>query len=612
MALNYNWQLIAEAGGSLNGNTCNLRLYAKLLWQSVSNNQSGVAYESRLYYGGSYFNTGSPSSKSIAGTGVSGQSADASGNYNGGETTLYTVSGTVTHNTNGNANISANASVNFGPWGYSNSVSGSASLPKINRVAVTNSVTGSDIEQEFKVNYTKYVNNYQYKLRISIPNVIALETIDYNTSGEQFTLSQSTIENLYSRFTTTNTFNLGFAVETWNGNTKLSAGNEKIISCKITGNTPIFTDFEYNDINPTTLALTGNSKYNINGYSTIRVLISQTNKAIAQKGATMVKYQLMIGSETKEIAYSDTDDVYIDLPNASIGEYKVYAIDSRNNSTLVTKLSLKNIEYKPLYIDKANSNTERDEGGIGENVTLNYRGTIWNDSFGQVNNAITIAKYEFKKVSDNVWITGTTNITPTISENSLSFSGLIRSNETGYIFPVQDSYNFRITLQDKLSTTIVELTPLPSGTPNISLNKNGVGIMCDYDENLGGDLQVGGEIFINSKKDEYSTSEVKTNKVWINGKPIYRKCFYVSSFPNNTSIWVATGISNIEQVTYTGGYGQNTNEVIVINSAYNTSYIDSLIYERAGTNAGKIRVHTISNRSAYSGYIWIEYTKTTD
>ena len=612
MALNYNWQLIAEAGGSLNGNTCNLRLYAKLNSQSVANNNSSVSYQSRLYYGGGYFNTGSPSSKSISGTGASGQSGDASGTYNSGETTLNTITGTVTHDTNGNANVSANASVNFGPWSYSNSVTGSTSLPKINRVAVTNSATGSDIEQPFNVNYTKYVNNYQYKLRISIPNVIALETIDYNTSGEQFTLSQSTIENLYSRFTTTNTFNLGFAVETWNGSTKLSAGNEKIISCKITGNTPIFTDFEYNDINSTTLALTGNSKYNINGYSTIRVLISQTNKAIAQKGATMVKYQLMIGSETKEIAYSDTDDVYIDLPNASIGEYKVYAIDSRNNSTLVTKLSLKNIEYEPLYIDKANSNTERDDGGIGENVTLNYRGTIWNDSFGDVSNSITIAKYEFKKVSDSEWITGTTNITPTISENNLSFSGLIRSNETGYIFPVQDSYNFRITLQDKLSTTVVELTPLPSGTPNISLNKNGVGIMCDYDETLGGLLQVGGEIFINSKKEEYSTSEVTTNKVWVDGKPIYRKCFYVSSFPNNASKWVATGISNIEQVTYTGGYEQNTNEVIFMNSAYNTSYIDSLVYERTGTNAGKIRVHTISNRSAYSGYIWIEYTKTTD
>lgn len=515
--LNYNWQLIGEAGGSLNGNTCNLRIYAKINSQSVPNNQSSVAYESRLYYGGGQFSSYDPTTKSISGTGAGGSSQNAEGTYYGGETVLQTISGVVGHDSNGNANVGMSANFYAGPWGYNVTVNASASLPKINRVAVTNSVTGSDIEQEFKVNYTKYVNNYQYKLRISIPNVTMLERINYNTSNESFTLSQASIEALYQRYTTTNTFTLGFRVETWNGNTMLSAGNEKKITCKITGATPIFTDFDYNDINSTTLALTGNSKYNINGYSTIRVLISQANKAVAQKGATMVKYQLMIGSETKEIAYSDTDDVYIDLPNASIGEYKVYAIDSRQNSTLVTKLALQNINYEPLYIDRGNSNTERDTGGIGENVTLNYKGTIWNDSFGQVSNAITVSKYEFKKVSDSQWITGTTNITPTISENSLSFSGLIRSNETGYIFPVQDSYNFRITLQDKLSTTVVELTPLPSGTPNISLNKKGVGIMCDYDESLGGDLQVGGQVYSSNTPTElYYSSSGTTGTITLN------------------------------------------------------------------------------------------------
>lgn len=507
VTLNYNWQLIVEESGSLNGNACNVRIYAKINSQSVANNSSSVSYQSRLYYGGSYFETWSGTAKTLTATGVQSQVLDGAGTYNGGETVLVTATGTVTHNNDGTKNVTASSVFKADPWGYNVEADGIASLPKINRVAITNSVTGSDIEQPFSVNYTKYVNNYQYKLRISIPKVIALETINYNTSGEQFTLSQETIENLYSRFTNTNTFNLGFAVETWNGNTKLSAGNEKIISCKITGNTPIFTNFDYNDINPITLALTGNSKYNINGYSTIRVSIDATNKAIAQKGATMVKYQFMIGSVTQEVAYSDDSTVYIDILNASIGEYKVYAIDSRNNSTLVTKLATQNINYEPLYLDRANSNVERDSGGIGENVTLNYQGTLWNGSFGQVNNAITIAKYEFKKVSDTTWITGTTNILPTISENNLSFSGLIRSNETGYIFPVQDSYNFRITLQDELSSTIIELTPLPSGIPNISLNKNGVGIMCDYDESLGGDLQVGGFPYKSFNPQDYVVAE---------------------------------------------------------------------------------------------------------
>ncbi len=577
--LNYNWQLIAEAGGSLNGNTCNVRIYAKLNSQSVANNQSSVSYQSRLYYGGGYFYTGSTTTKSLSGSGAGGQSLDGSGTYNGGETTLNTITGTITHDNNGNANVSTSATFYSSPWGYNVTASTSASLPKINRVAVTNSVIGSDIEQEFSVNYTKYVNNYQYKLRISIPNVVALETINYNTSGEEFTLSQETIEYLFEYFNkkeklnSDGTFNIGFAVETWNGSSKLSTGNEKIIKCKITNADPIFTNFDYNDINPTTLALTGNSKYNINGYSTIRVLISQANKAVAQKGATMVKYQLMIGSETKEIAYSDTDDVYIDLPNASVGEYKVYAIDSRNNPTLVTKLSIKNIEYTPLYLDRQNSFVERDEGGIGENVKLNYQGTIWNDSFGVVNNSITLSKYEFKKTNSDTWITGTTNISPTIFENNFNFSALIRSDEVGYIFPVQDSYNFRITLEDELSSMTIELTPLPSGIPNISLNKNGVGIMCDYDEQLGGLLQIGGSLIFES-----GTGYIK----FMNGTMVcYGAEIVNKAVQNGWGSWYSSGIFN-PNISFAKPFTSIYSCVVNSGSRGASSVIGDLQYNNSG------------------------------
>jgi hypothetical protein len=103
-------------------------------------------------------------------------------------------------------------------------------LTNISRYAVTNSVAGSNIEENFSVNYTKYVN-YTYKLRISRPRIEALETINYPTSGTIFKLSKATIERLFDVYPNTNTFDLGFAIETWDGNTMLSAGNEKIISC---------------------------------------------------------------------------------------------------------------------------------------------------------------------------------------------------------------------------------------------------------------------------------------------------------------------------------------------------------------------------------------------
>lgn len=110
----------------------------------------------------------------------------------------------------------------------------------------------------------------------------------------------------------------------------------------------------------------------------------------------------------------------------------------------------------------------------------------------------------------------------------------------------------------------------------------------------------------------YSTDEIKTNKVWIDGKPIYRKVFQVNSFPNAGNSWVATGLSNIF-VTDLRGFETNGNEQIFLSATYDTSHIDCLVYDYviSGHNQS-IRIHTNSNRSSYSGYVWIEYTKTTD
>lgn len=148
--------------------------------------------------------------------------------------TITVASGTirVNHNADGSKSIGFSASFTDNSNGKgSASCSGSMNLTKINRYAVTNSATGSNIEENFSVNYTKYISSWSYKLRISRPGIEALETINYPTSGTTFTLSKATIEKLFDLYPDTNTFNLGFAVETWNGNTKLSDGNEKIISC---------------------------------------------------------------------------------------------------------------------------------------------------------------------------------------------------------------------------------------------------------------------------------------------------------------------------------------------------------------------------------------------
>lgn len=107
--------------------------------------------------------------------------------------------------------------------------------------------------------------------------------------------------------------------------------------------------------------------------------------------------------------------------------------------------------------------------------------------------------------------------------------------------------------------------------------------------------------------DIYSTSEVKTNKVWIDGKPIYRKCFYsATNWSNNQTIG---SIGNYESVICIQNISKN-NDV----ARYYMNYDDGTHTSCASVDdSGNVVV----NRLGYfvnnnPSWVIVEYTKTTD
>ena len=105
----------------------------------------------------------------------------------------------------------------------------------------------------------------------------------------------------------------------------------------------------------------------------------------------------------------------------------------------------------------------------------------------------------------------------------------------------------------------------------------------------------------------YSTNETMIG-MWFN-KPIYRKCYKVNSFPNDGKSYLDAGVDNIKEVIHAGGYAKTSNETIFLQSAYDGTHHDAIVYE---PNSNQIRLRASSDRTGYSGYVWIEYTKTTD
>lgn len=110
------------------------------------------------------------------------------------------------------------------------------------------------------------------------------------------------------------------------------------------------------------------------------------------------------------------------------------------------------------------------------------------------------------------------------------------------------------------------------------------------------------------EKHKYSTEE-QVIGTWTNRKPLYRKVLPVSSFPNNTTINYYINL-NIDTIVNISGFATNGSVTLPINNSDpldNSKAIGVYSY-----NKTELNIVTVSNRSSYSGYIILEYTKTTD
>lgn len=99
----------------------------------------------------------------------------------------------------------------------------------------------------------------------------------------------------------------------------------------------------------------------------------------------------------------------------------------------------------------------------------------------------------------------------------------------------------------------------------------------------------------------YSTTETKTNKVWIDGKPIYRKVF-----PGTLSSAINHGLTNVNFVNAYGFYVSSTGTFLPLsslrpnNTNFNVGfYVTStqIVFDKGTGAAGNC-------------YITLEYTKT--
>ena len=498
MATDFAWYSVSNSYG-----TYHYILSYDLLSQSIGGNYSTIRVYGRIQL--PVYISWSRGSASINGVSFGLGTYYSAGTHNIGSTDI-----TVYHDNAGNGSVYVSGSISSS-YLMNGSCGGTIYLPQIARYSQMSTAPNFNDEENPTITFTNPSGGY-FSLRAKIEaggnTQLIKRDLSKTATSCTFNLTNAERETLRNLIPNSNSLPVRFTICAMNGETELNASFLDRTMTIVNGN-PVFSDFEFEDLNSDTVALTGDDQAIIKGYSNIDIRIPVANKAVANKGATMSKYRIVVGDYTEDLTYSDSAMVSSStILKVTTGTMNVYAIDSRNNSTLVTKLATREIDYTPATISSS-SKVERNDSGVGTSGILTYSGTYWNDDFGDEVNAIESVSYEFKPTSSQTWITGTTDITPTISNSDFSFTGIVRSNASDYSFDLATSYDFRITITDKLTTTVYVFTPLASGTPNLALSENGTAIGMAYDDSEGGAVQLINDVKLyNRNTDTWSSLTV--------------------------------------------------------------------------------------------------------
>lgn len=376
-------------------------------------------------------------------------------------------SGTTIHKKNDTFNVTIPVSVTNISIKYTlkhspsnDSATGNASMTLTKLVSLLNPFENNNelnLENPLTLSIVKYDSTYTNNLILYYKNdnnLTQLASWGNVENGQIIQLNENQLENLYNLTSSSKTYALTWDLITLDGSTNL--GDSKLEATGlITNANPIFTDFDFADINPITTAVTSSNQSIVGGVSTLQITIPTTKKATALKGASIVSYII----SDKSIDYS-TSEIKKTIPQYNSSKIVVSAVDTRGNTTTVQKTITDFIVYSPITINQTSATISR-TNNIDEETKISFEGTFWNSNFGKVNNSLSIAyKYRLKG-SSNAYTTGVTTITPTISNNSFSVTNKAILGDTNNGFDVSKSYEIIVEVSDKLSVNEIDYTLNP-------------------------------------------------------------------------------------------------------------------------------------------------------
>ena len=471
------------ASGTINGSSTASNGDCRIKWSSsvvgstnaekAQKNKSKVTAEIQIYKSGSGTTTGTFSG-SIT---INGTKKDVSKYDTWTAETWHTVGKAtveVAHTVNGSKTIKIKGSLTQTGTSMAGTytVSGNAELDNIPRYGILNDVSGYYIEDGYILDYTDYIedDSITHTIYISDADVSrfsytgqrymeAESGVNYDFNYGQAPGSEPYISKFYSDITTKDYAKIRFTLDTTDADDNVLNSSFVYKTFYIKNGEPVFTDFEYEDINSTTLALTGDNQTIVKGYSNIKYIVSDTNKAVAQKEAEIYYYLAQgINGNTIMSPYifdsytyplEITDDLLANYNNSYL---KMWAIDTRRKTTEIEKIPSVFLDY---YLPSISSVSLGREDEVGEKVYLNLNANFWPGDFGNGNNTLTNIAYRVKESGGNYgnWINITNSAVVDTTNGTASINDL-RIYNNGSDFSIGMQYVVEVRIIDGISSSL--------------------------------------------------------------------------------------------------------------------------------------------------------------
>ena len=229
--------------------------------------------------------------------------------------------------------------------------------------------------------------------------------------------------SFYSIIPSAKTMTCQFYADTYNGNTLVGTSSTVTATFTATGN-PTISNIVAKDLNPTTIALTGNDETMVKYASNVRVTVT----ASGQNSATI--------SSIKVNGVTATGGV-VTFNGTTTNTYQVVVTDSRGYTTSQT-ITMIGANYIPLTINQTISRNQPTDNKINITASGNY----YPGTFGATLNSLTV-EYRYKERSSATW-GNWTNLSVTVSGNT--YSGNTQLSNMNYT----KIYDFEIRAKDKV------------------------------------------------------------------------------------------------------------------------------------------------------------------